>query len=134
MSIKLDSDTISVMNVFSDVTSIPARDSFVEDDKVIFVVSQGQAGIAIGKNGVKIKMLQEMLKKEVIVIEYSDDPVKLFENVIHPNKLLSGYVANDQDGSRKLDVYVDAKPSRSRVKLVKSVMQRYFNITNVNIR
>ena len=122
------------MNVFSDVTSIPARDSLTEDDKIIFVVSQGQAGISIGKNGTKIKMLQEMLKKEVIVVEYSDDPVKLFENMIRPNKLLSGYVAKDQDNSKKLEVTVETKLSYSKIKLIKSLMQRYFNITNVNIR
>ncbi len=134
MGIKLDSNTISTMNVFSDVTSILARDSLVEDDKIIFVVNQGQAGIAIGKNGMKIKMLQEMLKKEIIVVEYSDDPVKLFENMIHPEKLLSGYVANDQDDSKKLDVTVEIRLSHSKIKLIKALMQRYFNITNVNIR
>ena len=47
-------------------------------------------------------MLQEMLKKEVIVIEDSDDPVKLFENVIRPNTLISGYITiNGKEDSSK---------------------------------
>ena len=75
MNIKFDGDVILSMNLFSDVTSVIPRDCINFEDRIIFVVNQGQAGLAIGKNGMKIKMLQEMLKKDVIVIEYSDDPV-----------------------------------------------------------
>ncbi len=134
MNIKLDSDTISSMNVFSDVTTVVPRDCITNGDKIIFVVSQGQAGIAIGKEGMKIKMLHEMLKKEVLVVEYSDDPVKFLENIIRPNKLTSGYVANGQDSEKKIEASVNGKPNYAKIKLAKLLMQRYFNIISINIR
>ncbi len=136
MNIKFDNDVILSMNLFFDVTTVMPRDCIVADEKIIFVVNQGQAGLAIGKNGVKIKMLQDMLKKEVIVIEYSDDPVKLFENIIRPNKLISGYVTADSknDDNRKVEASVDGKISTNKIKMVKMLMQRYFNIVSINIK
>jgi N utilization substance protein A len=136
MNIKFDSDIILSMNLFSDVTSVMPRDCINFEDKIVFVVNQGQAGLAIGKNGVKIKMLQEMLKKELIVIEYSDDPVKLFENVIRPNKLISGYITVNgrEDESKKVEASVDGKISSNKIKLIKMLMQRYFNIVSINIK
>ena len=136
MNIKFDSDVILSMNLFSDVTSVIPRDCINFEDKVIFVVNQGQAGLAIGKNGMKIKMLQEMLKKEVIVIEYSDDPVKLFENVIRPNKLISGYITADRNmqDNKKVEVSIDGKISNNKIKMIKMLMQRYFNIVSINIK
>ena len=136
MNIKFDNDIILSMNLFSDVTSVIPRDCINFEDKTIFVVNQGQAGLAIGKNGIKIKMLQEMLKKEVIVIEYSDDPVKLFENVIRPNKLISGYitVSGNSQNNKKVEASVDGKVSNNRIRLIKMLMQRYFNIVSINIK
>jgi N utilization substance protein A len=136
MNIKFDNDIILSMNLFSDVTSVMPRDCINFEDKIVFVVNQGQAGLAIGKNGIKIKMLQEMLKKEVIVIEYSDDPVKLFENVIRPNKLISGYITinGKEDSSKKVEASVDGKVSSNKIKLIKMLMQRYFNIVSINIK
>ena len=136
MNIKFDNDVILSMNLFSNVTTVMPRDCINFEDKIVFVVNQGQAGLSIGKNGVKIKMLQEMLKKEVIVIEYSDDPVKLFENVIRPNKLISGYITvnGKEDESKKVEASVDGKISSSKIKLIKMLMQRYFNIVSINIK
>ena len=134
MNIKLDSDTISSMNVFSDVTSVAPRDCINSADKIIFIVNQGQAGIAIGKNGAKTKMLQDLLKKEILIIEYSDDPVKFLENVLWPNKLVSGYIASDAEDGKKLEASIHGKVSGSKLKLAKTLMQRYFNIMRINIR
>jgi N utilization substance protein A len=134
MNIKFDGDTISSMNVFSDVTTIIPRDCLNEEDRIIFVVNQGQAGMSIGRNGTKMKMLHDMLKKEILVIEYSDDPVKFLENIVRPNKLVSGYVAGGVDSDKKLEASVNGKINHAKLKLAKMLMQRYFNIMNINIR
>ncbi len=134
MNIKLDSDTLSAMRVFSEITNVTPRDCMVNDDKLIFVVNQGQAGLAIGKNGVKMKVLHDMLKKDIMVIEYADDPIKLLENIIRPNKLLSGYLTNGQGDDKKINVDIEGKVSSYKIKLIKLLMQRYFNILSINIK
>ncbi len=133
MNIKLDSDTISSINVFSDVTGVMPRDCIKKDDQIIFVVSQGQAGLSIGKNGTKMKILQKMFGKDIIVIEYSDDPLKFLANIMRPNRLVSGYVAN-ADSNAKVEASINGKISAPRLKLAKTLLQRYFNIININIR
>jgi N utilization substance protein A len=134
MNIKLDEDTLRLMNVFSTATGITPRDCLLVDDKIVFVVSQGQAGIAIGKSGVKIKVLQAMLKKEIMVIEYSDDPVKFVENFVRPNRLISGYMTVDPGSEKEVHASIDGRVSGMKVKLLKTLMQRYFNIMSINIK
>ncbi len=134
MNIKLDSDTISSMNVFSDVTSVFPRDCIVREGRMIFIVNQGQAGVSIGKNGNKIKMLQKMFDKEITVIEYSDDPVRFLGNILKPVELVSGYLANGVENDKKLEASAKGKISGAKIKLAKFLMQRYFNIMNINIR
>ncbi|MCL4399258.1 NusA-like transcription termination signal-binding factor [Candidatus Parvarchaeota archaeon] len=134
MSIKLDSETISSINVFSNVTAVFPRDCIIEPNRIIFVVNQGQAGMSIGKNGSKLKILESMFKKDVLVIEFSDDPVKFLENVLRPNKLISGYIATDNKDVKKLEASIQGRLSISKIKLAKSLMQRYFNIMSINIR
>ncbi|MCL4406745.1 NusA-like transcription termination signal-binding factor [Candidatus Parvarchaeota archaeon] len=134
MNIKLDEDTIRAMNVFSSVTGVSPRDCLISDDKLIFLVNQGQAGMAIGKNGIKIKVLESMMKKEVMVVEYSDDPVKFLENFIRPNLLISGYLTVGQEAEKQIHASIEGKVSGMRVKLLKTLMQRYFNIMSINIK
>ena len=122
------------MNVFSDVTSVFPRDCIVRDERMIFIVNQGQAGTSIGKNGNKIKMLQKMFDKEITVIEYSDDPVRFLGNILKPMELVSGYLAAGTENDKKLEASVKGKISGAKIKLAKFLMQRYFNIININIR
>ena len=48
--IKLSSDELSLMSMFQGMTGATARDVVVDEkrDRVIFVIAQGQMGLAIG--------------------------------------------------------------------------------------
>ncbi len=133
MNIKLDSETLSSMSVFSNTTGVMPKDCMQLDDKFLFVVNQGQAGMSIGKNGVNVKMLEKMFSKEVLIVEYADDPVRLLENIIRPVKVLSGYVT-ETTNSKKIQASIDGKLALSRLRIAKTLMQRYFNITDINIK
>ena len=66
-SIKLSTDQMRMMSLFQNVTGATARDC-VEDekqDRVIFVVNTGKMGLAIGKGGIHIKSLQNILNRNV---------------------------------------------------------------------
>ncbi|MGH9878092.1 MAG: NusA-like transcription termination signal-binding factor, partial [Nitrososphaerales archaeon] len=58
--IKLTSDELQLMSLFHSVTGATARDCIIDEklDRVIFVVSKGEMGLAIGKSGATIKTLQ----------------------------------------------------------------------------
>ena len=128
------------MSLFQKVTGATARDC-VEDEKqnrVIFVVNNGKMGLAIGKGGAHIKSLQNMVKKNVELVEFDDDPAGFLKNVLN-SKLISEIKLNKRDdGTTQAIVLVDpgkkgivvGREGRNAEK-ARLLSRRYFNITNV---
>ena len=110
-SIKLTTDQMRMMSLFQNVTGATARDC-VEDekqDRVIFVVNTGKMGLAIGKGGVHIKSLQNIVKRNVELVEYDEDPAKFLTNLLN-SKLISEVKINKRtDGSKQAIVMVDPR-------------------------
>ncbi len=131
-----------LISLFQNVTGASARDC-VEDEKqnrVIFVVNEGKMGLAIGKGGSHIRNLQNIIKKNVELVEYSDDPVKFLKNMLN-NKLVSDVKLNKRlDGSTQAIVIVDAKKKGivvgregKNAEKARLLAKRYFEITSVLI-
>jgi N utilization substance protein A len=115
----------------------------VEDEKqnrVIFVVNEGKMGLAIGKGGSHIKNLQNIIKKNVELVEYSDDPINFLKNMLN-SKLVSEVKLNKRlDGSTQAIVLVDPKKKGIVVgregrnaEKARLLAKRYFEITSVLI-
>lgn len=141
-SIKLTTDQMRLMSLFQNVTGATARDC-VEDEKqnrVIFVVNTGKMGLAIGKGGSHIRTLQNLVKKNVELVEYQDDPGKFLQNLLN-NKLVSEVKINKRaDGSKQAIVMVDprkkgivvGREGRNAEK-ARLLAKRYFDISSVLI-
>ena len=141
-SIKLTTDQMRMMSLFQNVTGATARDC-VEDEKqnrVIFVVNTGKMGLAIGKGGIHIKSLQNIVKKNVELVEYDKDPAKFLTNLFN-SKLVSQVKINKRtDGSKQAIVMVDARKKGIVVgregrnaEKARLLAKRYFDITSVLI-
>ena len=110
-TIKLTTDQIKLMSLFQNVTGATARDCIEDEklDRVIFVVNQGKMGLAIGKGGITIRNLQNVVKRNVELVEYSEDPTEFLKNMLNP-KLVSEVKINKRlDGSMQAIVMVDPK-------------------------
>ena len=141
-SIKLSTDQMRMMSLFQNVTGATARDC-IEDEKqnrVIFVVNTGKMGLAIGKGGMHIKSLQNIVKRNVELVEYNEEPEKFIASLLNP-KLISDIKINTrQDGSQQAIVMVDprkkgivvGREGRNAEK-ARLLAKRYFNITSVLI-
>ena len=141
-SIKLSTDQMRLMSLFQNVTGATARDC-VEDEKqnrVIFVVNEGKMGLAIGKGGSHIKNLQNIVKRNVEIVEYSDDPIKFLKNILNP-KLVSEVKLNKRDdGTLQAIVTVDPKKKGIVVgregrnaEKARLLAKRYFEISSILI-
>ena len=141
-SIKLTTDQMRMMSLFQNVTGATARDC-VEDEKqnrVIFVVNNGKMGLAIGKGGSHIKSLQNIVKKNVELVEYDEDPANFLKNLLN-NKLVSEVKINNRpDGSKQAIVMVDPKKKGIVVgregrnaEKARLLAKRYFDIGSVLI-
>ncbi|QMU54404.1 MAG: NusA-like transcription termination signal-binding factor [Nitrosopumilus sp.] len=141
-SIKLSTDQMRMMSLFQNVTGATARDC-VEDekqDRVIFVVNTGKMGLAIGKGGVHIKSLQNIVKRNVELVEFDEDPVKFLTNLLN-SKLISEVKINKRaDGTKQAIIMVDprkkgivvGREGRNAEK-ARLLAKRYFDIGNVLI-
>jgi len=141
-TIKLTTDQMRLISLFQNVTGASARDC-VEDEKqnrVIFVVNEGKMGLAIGKGGSHIKNLQNIIKKNVELVEYSDDPALFLKNMLN-SKLVSEVKLNKRlDGSTQAIVLVDPKKKGivvgregKNAEKARLLAKRYFEITSVLI-
>ena len=83
--IKLTSDELRLISLFSSITSATARDCIVDEkmDRVIFVVNKGQMGLAIGRGGATIKQLQNMVPRRIELVEYSDNVDEFLKNILN---------------------------------------------------
>jgi len=141
-SIKLSTDQMRLISLFQNVTKATARDCLDDEkqDRVIFVVNEGKMGLAIGKGGSNIKSLQNILKRNVELIEHFDDPIKFLKNILNPKFVKEVKLDTNADGSSRAIVIVDhgkkglvvGREGRNAEK-ARLFAKRYFNISNVLI-
>ena len=141
-SIKLTTDQMRLISLFQNVTKTTARDCLDDEkqNKIIFVVNEGKMGLAIGKGGSNIKSLQNVLKRNVELIEYFADPVKFLKNIFNPKLVNEVKLDTKPDGSSHATVIVDqgkkglvvGREGRNAEK-ARLFAKRYFDISNVQI-
>ena len=141
-SIKLTTDQIRLISLFQNVTKTTARDCIDDEkqNKIIFVVNEGKMGLAIGKGGSNIKSLQNILKRNVELVEHFDDPIKFLKNILNPKLVNEIKLDKKPDGSSQAIVIVDqgkkglvvGREGRNAEK-ARLFAKRYFNISTVQI-
>jgi N utilization substance protein A len=140
--IKLTSNELRLMSLFQSVTSVTARDCVVDDkmDRVIFIISKNQMGLAIGKGGATIKQLQNVVSRKVELVEYSDDASEFIGNVLNSDMIKEIRIDERKDGTKQAIVVVDAKKKGIVVgregrnaEKARLLAKRYFQISSVFI-
>ena len=128
MKIKLNNDSIRFITLFERMTSALVKDCLISDEKLLFVVSEGQAGVAIGKSGVNIKNLENVLKRKIEIVEFSNDPLKFLQNILRPFSLKNIYLSEKSNGRKA--IYFSVQKSSplllSKIKKAKPLLARYF--------
>ena len=97
-------------------------------------------GLAIGKGGSNIKSLQNILKRNVELVEHFDDPAKFLKNILNPKFVNEVKLDIKQDGSSQAIVIVDqgkkglvvGREGRNAEK-ARLFAKRYFDISSVQI-
>ncbi len=82
MKKKFDKEAIQAINLFEEETNVEVRDFIDDDESAYFLVEEGKAGLAIGKNGKNIKNIGEMLGKRIKVFENEENDKKLVKNMV----------------------------------------------------
>ena len=77
-----ENNEIKIMALFESVLGVQARDCIIDNDSMYFLVDEGKAKLAIGKNGVFVKKMQSKTQRRIKVFEYSSDHEKFVKNMV----------------------------------------------------
>ncbi len=131
--IRLDNDTIKYITFFEGVTKARVKDCMPNGEKVTFVVHEGQAGLAIGKNGDNVKRLKVRINKEIEIIEYSEDPVRFVTNLFRPVEIRDANIIKDNDGREifQATVLKNRILAHAKMRKAKELMTKYYKFANI---
>ena len=100
MSIKFGANEIRFIALFENMTGAMVKDCIIDDDnnKVTFVVKQGDMGLAIGKRGSTVSKVQRAVDRGVEVIEFNEDSAQFIKNILSPAELQSVKISTRKSG------------------------------------
>lgn len=134
MKVTFDQKTIQTINLFHNLTGSNVVDCVNEEDCMYFVVAEGQYGLAVGKNGAKVKNAERVFKKAIKVFEYASNVgdfvrnlIPETENIEIKDRLIFARV-KPQDRAR-----VIGKAGKN-VKIINKFLQRLFDIEELKVK
>jgi N utilization substance protein A len=142
VGIKITSTEMRYIALFESISGASAKDCIIDEDqgRVIFVVNEGQVGVAIGKGGRNIHTLERMTGKKHEIIEYAEDPVQFIKNALKPAFVKEVRLTEKPDGKTIAVVAVNPKDKGVAIgkngrnaERLRFLAKRYFQIQNVSI-
>ena len=135
--IRLTAESIQYIALFENMTRAKILDCIPEEERLVYVVKQGDMGLAIGKNGENINRVKKALDKPIELVEYSEDPVTFLKNAFGPVSLSSVNIIN-KNGKRLAYVEVPNKEkglaigrNGKNIEKVKMLVRRHHDIEDV---
>ncbi|MHA1230276.1 MAG: NusA-like transcription termination signal-binding factor [Candidatus Helarchaeota archaeon] len=143
-SIKLGNDEIQFISVFESITGSSVRDCIIdnEEDRIVFVVNEGNIGLAIGKKGINIRRVKEFLKKTIDVVEYAPTPEEFLKNTLAPARVKNVIITNSKKDNKKVAIItVDSRDrgiaigkNGRNIAKARMLAKRHFNISEITIK
>jgi N utilization substance protein A len=141
-NIKLSSDQLGLISIFQNMSGATVRDCIVDEKggRLIFVISKGQMGLAIGKKGATIENIERVVKQPVEVVEWSDDPAEMISNALDPRFVSEVRITDRLDGTKGASVVVDPRKKGAvlgrggrNAEKARLIAKKYFDIGNLQI-
>jgi len=140
--IKLTSKEMRYIALFESITGASVKDCILDEEanRAIFIVKEGDVGMAIGKGGKNIHLLERMTNKRHEIIEHSDDPGQFIRNALKPALITEIRITKKPDGKSIAVVLVNPKDKGVAIgkngrnaERIRFLAKRYFQIENVSI-
>jgi N utilization substance protein A len=140
--IKFTSNEMRYIALFESITGATAKDCIIDEElnRIIFIVKDGHLGIAIGKKGKNIHLLEKMTGKKHEIIEHADNPAQFIKNALKPATVKEIRITERPDGKTIAVVSVNPKDKGVAIgkngrnaERIRFLAKRYFQIQNVSI-
>jgi len=117
------------------LTRSTALDCVIDDrfDRVIYVIRQGDMGLAIGKKGENIRRLQNVLGKRIEMVEYAESPEAFIANIFKPAEV-TGIEKNGEEGpvnvlvNKKNDLGIAIGKAGCNIEKARILCRRFCNL------
>lgn len=134
--IKYDINAMKFISMFESITGADLKDCFEQNDKLIFVVKEGEIGKAIGKKGANTRKLERILRKKIRIIEFDPDLIKFIQNVVFPLKVkeikMEDDIATIVPPDTQTRGYLIGKGAVN-LRNTEAVVKRYFDLKEIKV-
>jgi N utilization substance protein A len=139
--IRLTNEEMRYIALFESITGAISEDCIVDkkNGRIIFIAKKGEMGLAIGKNGKNINVLQKMTSLKIEVVENAESPEELIRNSLSPVRIKNIRITENPE--RKIAV-VEVEPKDKAmaigrngrtIKKTRILVKRHFQIDHVVI-
>jgi len=99
MTVRLSDDARQLISLFEAETDATVRDCIIDDeyDRVIFLVTEGQMGQAIGAGGEHIQSVEEQIGKPIKLVEDADRAEDFVANALAPAAVYNVTISENSD-------------------------------------
>jgi N utilization substance protein A len=138
--ILLSNENMQYINMASKITKTDILDCVIEDDKLIFIVQQGQLGAAIGIKAKNLEKLRNVFKKTIKFVEYSPKKEQFIINLCKPYKIKKVSIEGEDDSPvAKIEVEVSDKSKiigkgGKNIEVIRQLAQRHHSFKDVQIK
>ncbi len=139
--IVLTEDTLRYISLFEAITKnrVIVKDCMETEDKLVFVVGEGQGNTAVGKKGENVIKLKDKTGKNIQVVEYSDDPSKFVMNVFHiygPQKVEIEQRGNITHATVTVDPKLKGRAigkAGKNLRIARDIVNRHHEIQSISV-
>jgi len=138
--IMISNETMQYINMASGVTKTDILDCMITDDKLIFIVKQGQLGAAIGIKAKNLERLRNLFKKSIKFVEFDDDRERFIANLFKPYKITNLTLEGEGESTvAKVEVEVSDKSKiigkgGRNIDIIRQLARRHHSIKDVQIK
>ncbi len=136
---KLGPEELRFIALFQSITGTTVLDCIIDEDfnRIIFIVRPEDMGKAIGRKGVNVKRLTELLKKNIEIVEHSDDLENMVKNVFRDVRIVSTNIIERGDQKTLYVRVPDADKGKAigregkNLKRARMILKRFFDIDRI---
>ena len=138
--IMLSNENMQFINIASKITKTDILDCMITDDKLVFIVSKGQLGAAIGIKAKNLEKLRNLIKKSIKFVEYDEDQKKFVQNLCKPYKITNITLEGEGDSIvAKIEVDISDKSKiigkdGRNIEVIRNLARRHHSIKDVQIK
>lgn len=138
--ILLSNENMQYINIATKITKTDIIDCVIQEDKLIFIVQQGQLGAAIGIKAKNLEKLRGLFKKNIKFVEFHPDKKQFIINLCKPYKIKKVELEGNNDSFvAKVDVEVSDKSKiigkgGRNIEIIRQLAQRHHSFKDVQIK